>query len=212
MVTRQKIRKSLKYSFIDGIFFSIMFGFGDSYFNPFAIFLKATNFQIGLLSSLPGLMSSLLQLRTPDLTEKIGRPHIINWSVFLQASMWLFIILVPFLFPLQTASWLIVGVTIYLLLGSLAAPAWGSIMAQYLPNKKRGEYFSWRQKIHGFIAIGATFAAGYILYLFPRESVSGFLIIFGVALVCRFASWYYLTRMYEPPLEQKAQPAGDCSG
>ena len=177
-----------------------MFGFGDSYLTPYAIMLKATNFQIGLLSSLPGLLSSLLQIPAPLCTEKVGRARIMKWGVFIQAMMWLPILLVPYLFHRHAAGWLIVAVTFYLLAGSVAGPAWGSIMSQYLPAKKRGEYFSWRQKIHGAIALVATFSAGYILYLLPRTSITGFSIIFGVALVCRFISWHYLSRMHEPRL------------
>lgn len=202
---KDKIRNSLKFSFLDGTFFSVMFGFGDSYFNPFAIALKATNFQIGLLSSLPGLISSLFQIRAPDWTEKIGRSKIMNAGVFVQSLMWLPIILCPFILPSNPATFLILAVTIYQLSVSLAAPAWSSIMCQYLPYKKRGAYFSWRQRTHGTFALVSTFAAGYILYLFPRQSINGFILIFSIAMICRFLSWYYVTRMYEPKLWQKPE-------
>jgi MFS family permease len=201
------IRKSLKYSFLDGTFFSVMFGFGDSYFTPYAVALKATNVQIGLLSSLPGLVSALLQIFAPACTERAGRRRIMNWGVFIQAALWLPILLVPYLFPSTAAGWLIVAVTLYLLSSGMAGPAWGSIMSQYLPAKKRGVYFSWRQKIHGSIALAATFAAAAILFLFPRESMTGFSIIFSVALVCRFFSWYYLSRMHEPRLVCRPEAA-----
>lgn len=200
---KDKIRNSLKVSFIDGSFFAVMFGFGDSFFNPYAIFLKATNFQIGLLSSLPGLVSALLQLRTPEWTEKAGRYRIMKWGVLAQVVMWLPIVLLPYLFPSYTASWLILFVTLYLLTSSVAAPAWSSVMAQYLPACKRGQYFSWRQRIHGTITLAATFAAGYILFLFPKTVVTGFTVLFSVAFVCRFFSWYFLTRMHEPKLTCK---------
>ncbi|MHB9155621.1 MAG: MFS transporter [Endomicrobiales bacterium] len=200
---KDKIRSSLKCSFIDGSFFSVMFGFGDSYFNPYAIFLKATNFQIGLLASLPGLISSLFQIRTPDWTEKVGRYRIMKWAVLFQVLLWVPIILLPYVFHRNHAPWLILGITLYLLSSSLAAPAWSSIMSQYLPAKKRGTYFSWRQRIHGTITFTATLLAGFVLFLFPRESVYGFTAIFSVAAVCRFFSWHYLCKMHEPRLVSK---------
>jgi MFS family permease len=200
---KNKIKRSLKCSFIDGSFFSVMFGFGDSYFNPYAILLKASNFQIGLLSSLPGLLSSLVQIRTPDWTEKVGRSRIIYWGVLAQVLLWLPIILIPFLFPGNPVPWLIAAVSLYLLSSALAGPAWSSIMSQYLPARSRGRYFSWRQKILSAITVMATFAAGYVLYSFPRQSVFGFTVIFSVAMICRFFSWYFLTRMHEPRLTVK---------
>jgi MFS family permease len=200
---KDKIRNSLKYSFIDGTFFAVMFGFGDTYFSPYAILLKASIFQIGLLSSLPGLVSALLQLRTPDWTDRIGRYRIMKWGVFAQVLLWLPIILIPFLFPANPVPWLILAVTLYLLSSGLAGPAWGSIMSQYLPSKKRGQYFSWRQRIHGIIGMLATFGAGLVLQSFPRRSVYGFTLLFSVAMVMRFFSWYSLSKMYEPRLAIK---------
>lgn len=200
---KDKIRSSLKYSFIDGSFVSVMLAFGDTFINPYAIALKATNFQIGLLSSLPGLITALFQVKIPDWTEKLGRKRMINIWVFAQASMWLVILLLPYIFG-APVPFLISSVVLYSLFGALAGPAWASIMAQYLPQCKRGQYFSWRYKLHGGITLVMTFVAGYILYLFPKESLIGFTIIFSVALICRFGSWYYLRKMYEPPLRPKA--------
>jgi hypothetical protein len=52
------IRKSLKYSVTDGGFHAAMLGCGESFFVAFAVFLKASNIQIGLLGSLPLLIGS----------------------------------------------------------------------------------------------------------------------------------------------------------
>ena len=57
-----RIKKSLRYSVIDGTFAAAMIGFGESFFAVFAVFLKANNIQLGLLSSLPLLFGSLSQL------------------------------------------------------------------------------------------------------------------------------------------------------
>ena len=201
---KDKIRNSLKFSFWDGSFAAVMLGFGDSFINPYAIALKATNLQIGLLSSVPGLVSSLFQLRLPEWTEKAGRKRMMTTWVFAQAAMWLFIIGVPFVFG-TPVPFVIFGVVLYALFGAFAGPAWASILSQYLPNNKRGQYFSWRYGVHGFITVAATFAAGYILYSFPRESIYGFTVIFGAACLSRFISWYFLKKMHEPALHPKPE-------
>ena len=58
----KKIKKSLLYSVFDGSFHSAMVGFGESFFSAFAVFLKASTTQIGLLGSLPQTLGSLSQL------------------------------------------------------------------------------------------------------------------------------------------------------
>ncbi|MFH1368747.1 MAG: MFS transporter [Elusimicrobiota bacterium] len=199
---RNKIRNSLKYSFWDGSFAAMMLGFGDVFISPFAIALKASNMQIGLLSSLPGLVSSLFQIKIPDWTEKTGRKRMLFIWIFAQASMWLVILLIPYIFGVPV-PYLIGAVMLYVLFGSLAGPAWVSMMTQYLPKDKRGQYFSWRYKIHGTITLIMTFVAGYILYLFPKESITGFTIIFAVAMISRLVSWYFINKMHEIPLRMK---------
>ena len=46
------VDRSLKHSIKDGIFFSAMVGGAESYFSAFAVFLKATTAQIGVLASM----------------------------------------------------------------------------------------------------------------------------------------------------------------
>lgn len=196
-----KIRKSLKYSLIDGLFASVMQGIAENYLNPYALALKATAREIGLLVSVPGLTAAVSQLKAPDLTEKIGRRKIIDIAVFLQVLTWLPIILLPYFFLKDSpAGWLIFFVTLYALFGNIAGPAWGSIMSQYVPIKRRGSYFAWRNRIFGTVALGSVFFAGFILNSLESKIWLGFTLVFSLALLSRFISWIYLTKYYEPRL------------
>ena len=58
---RERVRKSLRYSVADGSFYSSMVGFGESFIQAFAVFLKATNFQLSLLGSLPQTLGCISQ-------------------------------------------------------------------------------------------------------------------------------------------------------
>lgn len=195
---KNKIRSSLKNSFLDGAFFSVMFGAGDSYLNPYAIWLQLTPQQIGFLSSFPGLFSSIAQYKSTAITNILGRKKTILISVFAHAFMWLAIITVFFLSD-NKGFFLIFFVTLYSIFGSFAGPAWASLMGQYIPSDKRGLYFSWRNKVLGLITLLSTFFAGIILYFFKL----GFFIIFSVAAVCRFISFFFLTKYYEPKTGNK---------
>lgn len=199
MQKQNKIRKSLRFSLLDGIFASCMVGLTTDYISPYALALKATNSQIGILSAVPNLSSSLVQLKSADLVERLkSRKKIINLFVLLHTFMLIPIIFIPYLFKWHPVAFLIIFITLFNSLNAFAGPAWSSLMSDYVPVKRRGSYFGWRNKIFVTVAVLSAFSAGFILHLFKHNVLKGFLIIFSLAFICRFISWYFLTRMYEP--------------
>lgn len=200
------VKKSLDLSIKDGVAFAATTGFGDNYINPFAVALGASNFQIGLLSSFSQLLPSLTLLKAADVTERIGnRKKIIVISVFLQAFMLLPIAMVPYLSRYLQTPLLICFFTLYLIFATFAGPAWGSLMSNLVPEGKRGAFFSKRGRIIGLITVVSAFLAGYILHLFKKQSLTGFTVIFLVAMISRYISCYFLNKMYEPPLKVKRE-------
>jgi MFS family permease len=196
-----KVHRSLKVSLFDGIFASCMTGLTADYITPYALALKAHVVQIGLLTALPNLFSSLVQLQSADFVEKAGsRKKVIGVFVFLHMLMGIPIILVPYIFKGYEVGALIVFITLFAGFNAIAAPVWLSLMSDYLPYRKRGRYFGWRNKVTGFITIACVFVAGFILQVFRADVLRGFLIILSLAFVCRFISWCFLVRMYEPPM------------
>ena len=199
-LTRQ-VNKSLKYSIADGAAYSAMLGLTQDYVVPFALALKATTAQVGLLSSMPNLATALSQLTTPRLVERTGsRKGLILPAVFLHALMWLPILLVPYLFPGQKIWWLIGLFTLSAVFGTLGNPAWGSMMADLVPEEMRGKYFGFRGRISGLVALVFFFIGGTILHFFSANIFLGFAVLFGGAMLFRLVSWHFLSRMYEPSL------------
>ena len=200
------VRKSLAHSIKDGAAFAATTGFGDNYINPFAVALGASNFQIGLLTSVSQLVPSITQLKAADITERVGsRKKIVVRSVFLQASMLLPIAIVFYLPRSFQVIALICFYALYMSFASFAGPAWSSFMADLVPEGKRGEFFSKRGRLVSQITVLSSFLAGYILNLFKKESLIGFTAIFLLAMVSRYVSCYFLGKMYEPPLEVKRE-------
>lgn len=203
---RTRVRKSLTYSIIDGTAATITNGIVENYIRPFAIALNATNFQIGLLGSFSYLLTALVQLKIPNITEKVGsRKKMVVLTVFLQALMLLPIGLIPF-YPLDfRIIALITFYSLYLVFGVSSGPPWGSLMANLVPERLRGMYFGRRDRILGFASIISCFAAGQFLHLFTERVLIAFLVIFLFGMVSRLISCYYLTRHYEPPLIVKKE-------
>jgi MFS family permease len=196
-----KVKKSLRYSILDGSANAASQGLTQDYITPFALALKATTAQIGLLSSAPSLAIAFSQLAAPMLSERVGsRKGFILRAVFIQAFLWAPILLIPYLFPGQKVWWLIGLFTLSTVAGAMTSPAWGSLMADLVPAEMRGRYFGLRGRISGIVALALFFIGGLILHFSAADIFLGFSIIFGAALLFRLVSWYFLSRMYDPPL------------
>jgi MFS family permease len=197
---KNEVRKSLKLSILDGSAYAAMLGLTQNYITPLALELKATTAQVGLLSSIPSLTMALSQLAAPDLSERAGsRKRLILPMVFMHAIMFIPILLIPFLIHTAQVWWLIGFVTLSVVLGALANPAWGSMMADLVPEQLRGRYFGYRGQIAGLITLVFFFIGGGILQLFTGINVfAGYAILFGGATLFRLLSFLFLSRMYEP--------------
>lgn len=198
---------SLRASFWDGVYASVMFGVTVNYVTPFALLIGATAFQVGVLNSLPLLFGALIQLYSDEITKKFkSRVSSITLFVFLQAVSWFFVCAVVFIPPKFRLSAFILLIIINNLLGSVVTPAWASLMSDTVDANRYGEYFSWRGKVLGFINLVSSFVAGFFLFVVPVKVV-GFLVLFAVAGVMRILSAVYLSRMddirYEQPKEKE---------
>jgi MFS family permease len=200
-ILRRNVKKSLRLSVMDGGACAAMLGLTQNYITPFALALKATTAQIGLLASLPSFAMALSQLAAPNLAERAGsRKGLILPIVFVHAFMWLPVFLLPVLFPASGVWLLIALVTVSTVSGAMANPAWGSMMADLVHEGVRGRYFSFRGRIAGFITLVFALIGGLVLQSFTGNVFIGFGIIFGGAMIFRLLSLYFLSRMYEPPL------------
>ena len=203
------VRESLRASFKDGVFASLMTGVTDHYVIPFALLLGATVQQVGLVSAFPKLLSSVSQLYAVDAVQRIGgRLKLLTRAVFTQATMLLAIAFLAWIeFPFRV-EFLLLLLVFFSISGAMTGPAWGSLMTEYIPKGKRGSYFGWRNRMLGMVNVSSMMAAGIALYWTKELShVSGFFLIFLVAASCRFVSAGYLAQMSDVP--QRRDPASD---
>ncbi|HEX9443399.1 MAG TPA: MFS transporter, partial [Candidatus Binatia bacterium] len=203
------VRESLRASFKDGVFASVMSGVTDPYFIPFALVLGATAQQVGWLSGFPQFFGSLSQLFAVQAVYRTGgRLKLIVATVSVQAALLFLIALLALAdLPHRVALFLSLLV-LFVVNGALAGPAWGSLMTEYLPKQKRGRYFGWRNRILGLVHVASMIAAGLLLYWTEAYSpLAGFFIIFAAGALARFVSAGYIARMRDVP--QKRDPAVD---
>jgi MFS family permease len=194
-------QQSLSYSIRDGVFASIQQGAGESYISPFAIFLNASNAQIGLLASIPLLIGACFQFVSVEVLNRLQkRKKIILLGAGLQAMVWIPFFWLPFLFPGYAPLLVILCATAYFLAGNFATPAWNSLMGDLVPPATRGSYFGLRSKYNSIASFAALCLGGLILHYAERTSHPwwGFFVLFSLVLFARLISVYYVSRMMEP--------------
>lgn len=211
MMSRKKIRvrESLRSSYKDGICAAFMAGVTDYYATPAALFLGATIQQIALVTALPNLLSSLSQFFSVRVIYWVGgRLKLLVRLVFSQATLILCIAMLPLLQISHRVELLLILLILSAICGGLAGPAWGSLMSDYVPAKKRGQYFGWRNRTVGAVTVASVVASGLLLNFFhQRYYGAGFWMIFTLAAAARYLSGYFISHMDEPP--HRKDPASD---
>lgn len=198
-------KRSLFFSFIDGFFASIMFGFTLNYVTPFGLALNAKNFQIGLLNALPQLFASILQLNSTRIVEySKSRLKVITTFVYLHGLTFVLTFSVLF-FPVDfRIYWFILLTVLANTFTSIAAAPWWSLMSDIVDSDRYGQYFAWRGKVLGFVSLISSFVAGYFLYL-VKNKLLGFVILFSFAGIMRLISGYFISKMTDLSLVIKPE-------
>jgi len=186
-----------------------MAGVTDYYATPAALFLGATVQQVGLITALPNLLSSLSQFFSVQVIYWVGgRLKLLVRLVLSQATLILCIAMLPLVQATHRVELLLIFLILAAMCGGLAGPAWGSLMSDYVPAKKRGQYFGWRNRSVGAVTVASVIASGLLLNFFhQRYYGAGFWMIFSLAAAARYWSGYFVSRMDEPP--HRKDPASD---
>lgn len=212
--------RTMNISIKEGSFAGISLTFGDNYIIPFALALQASSAQVGVLSSLVGIVSPTAQILGSRMMEKYSRRQILTKWVFLQALMWLSFLFLGILFVSNvfiSSPWgkifvnnelisflpilLIIFYMTYLTFGNIAGPVWFCLMGDIVPEDHRGRYFAKRNLITTAIALTATILVSLVLdyYKALGNVLIGFYLIFITGLICRSVSAKFFTIHYYPP-------------
>lgn len=203
-----KIQRSLTMSWREGIGAQTMISVMDTYMTPFALLLGASNAQIGWLVAIPNLLGSICQAFAVEAVEKAGsRLQLLVYGMAIQVSFLLpigFLVFLPFSDKL---SWLIALVAIYKTTSGVIGPAWGSLVSEYLPAHRRGDYFGWRSRILGLTTLCSVIFWGGFLYLMKKNDHAGlgFCLMFVTAAIARFISLLLMTKHADLPLHKAAE-------
>jgi MFS family permease len=196
------VDRSLRHSLWDGVYFSAMIGTAESYFSAFAVHLRASTSQIGVLAALPPLLASLMQLASAWLGRRLGkRREIIVLGALLQAGALIPLALLPLALPELAVPALILCAVVYFAGPNLGSPQWGSLMGDLVPENYRGRFFALRTRLSSLANFSALIVAGFLLEGFDTLGLTywGFVTLFLIAAMLRLASTWHLHQMHDPP-------------
>jgi len=172
-------------------------GLTSVYLVAFALVLGASNVMVGVLGALPYLANLLTQIPAARLVQILSRKKIIITFEFMSKIFWLPLLLSPFMFT-DPILFVIIFYLITKLCESFTTPALTTLIADSIPSQTRGEFISQRQKLINLFGMITMVLAGLWLQQFPKESPTGFAIMFAIGALLGIIGAFAYKKVEEP--------------
>jgi MFS family permease len=183
---------------------------GGAFITAMAIHLGASNFQIGLLASLP-ILTNIFQLLSIWLVKRYNnRRAVAVISSFLGRFPMLFAGILPFMFSTAMGLKLLLAILfIHYFFGSIAGASWNAWVKDLIPEKRLGGFFSNRTKLvtilSALLGLAISFSIDYVKGHFPAQLTYTYYGIFITGGLVGLLGVYWLAKAPEPtpmPLEE----------
>jgi MFS family permease len=179
---------------------------GGAFLTAFALAVGATNFEIGLIASI-GLASQLMQVPGLYLAQRLpNRRGLVILFASISRLLWLFVLLIPLLFPQRGATFLIFILFTAFMLGNIPGPAWNSVLRDLIPEKSLGSVFSRRMMLGNLAAMLLTLFGGYFVDFwkgqYQGQASYSYSLLFFLGLLFGLASIFFISRIPEPAIKR----------
>lgn len=185
------IQKNLRWLWFDGLFASASDNIMLNYVSLYILSLGASEFQIGLMSSISSFLAALMLFFGAVLADRVGHHKeivVLSGGVLGRLSI-LMLVFVPILFHGASVVWIAIAFSVIRDgFGNLGYPAWVSVLNEIVPLEGRGRFFGSRNFVMGIAGMITTLAAGKIITLFVHQT--GYQIVLAAAFVLGLASTY----------------------
>ncbi|RLE45860.1 hypothetical protein DRJ22_03415 [Candidatus Woesearchaeota archaeon] len=168
-----------------------------TYLVAFALELGASNTVIGLLSAIPFISLILAEFPASKLVELFSRRRITFLASLLSRLFWVLIFLFPILFK-EPLFWIVFFYFISRSVGSLATPAFWSLVGDIVPQRFRGRFLSVRMRVLGFVGMVFAAVAGVFLKQFPNGDLTGFILLFVFGVLAGVGGSLQFLRLRNP--------------
>ena len=174
-----------------------------TYLPVFLVRLDASAEQIGLLTSIPAIVSMIVLIPAGLLAERIpNQVRLRGRSGFLMRSSFLLMSIAPWVFAASAIPSVAIVLWSFRALGlAVANSAWMTVMTDAIPSHQRPRLNSIRWAMLSIVSavLAAVFGAMLDVIAFPLNYQVLFLISFAGALL----NLYFFSRIQVPPLQAK---------
>ncbi|WP_310481783.1 MFS transporter [Chamaesiphon sp. VAR_48_metabat_403] len=199
-----EIRRSLVASSIDGVFAAIYSNLTSGVLlSNFLIKLQANSFEVGILAAIPMLANVVQPLgawwgdRAQSRRNYCASVNIPARCVWILLAIGIALYTQHLLDDRATILWTMVVVSVSHLLGGLGSATWLSWMADLVPSKLRGRYFSIRNTAANLTSLIVVAIAGFWVANYPSGEIEAYQIALGVAIVAGIISMFYQWQMVD---------------
>ena len=183
IIQDEKIKRSLNTSIKEGALNAASSSIFSTFLVPLALALKATNLQVGFISTAQELATMAGQIPGAKLTAYFDRKNIWLISQIIgKIALWIPIILLPFMNLHDPVTYLMIFAAMSAFFLALRGPAWSSLMGDLVKQENRGRYFGKRNMTVGAAGVLTTLVAGFIVGSF------GFAVIFSIGIILTIIS------------------------
>lgn len=189
-----------KISIYNGMASTVAMNFSNNFFPIFAItILSATNYQVGLISSLPPLMALLMTIPAAIL---LNRAHehkkLVALSILLARIMFLFIVVVVYIPSESMQAWaFLIIVALMSVPNTVANIGWQTLISGMISESRRGEFFSDRNRLLTMVGLVSTLVIG-IVMKDQSNNITAYQILFAIAFGFGLLEAFILMKHDEP--------------
>ncbi|HEY9489323.1 MAG TPA: MFS transporter [Chryseosolibacter sp.] len=203
-LTEDQVKKGLSLVIGDGLATEAMTTFtGGAFLVALALLLGASNFQIGLLASLP-MFTNIFQLLSIWLVRRTENRRLVTVITSILARIPLVIIgIAAFYMPAGNGiNTLLFFLFFYYLFGSIAGPSWNSWMKDLVPEKNLGAYFakrtSYTQSLNVVLSLILAFTVDFVKTDFPQLELKAYATMFIGGGIIGIIGAFVLSKVQEP--------------
>jgi MFS family permease len=189
-----------KYSIKNGIAATFVLNLTNNYFALFAIsVLGATNYQVGLISSMPPFMGMFGALLGAVVLGKLEEKKKVTMGAVFFTRIFLLLMCFVVYVPEDLQIWaFLFAVGVMNLPGSFTNLSWQALIGDLIPEHRRNDFFSERNRIVTIVGMLTTLVAGIALQTVSKSWAFPYQILFFLAFLFGLFEIYYLGKHVEP--------------
>lgn len=197
----EALERNIRVNIYHGIANIMALNLASPFVGILAVKLGASDFQVGLLSSGPALVSLLSMIPGGRFIDRQPRKRkIVSVFIFLHRLFYLFVACIPF-FTEDKRAWLLVfAVAIMNIPASIANIGWQAFISKVVPMNRRAEAFAARNRLMNLAGTLMVLVTGRVIDIlgFPQ----GYQVTFTCAFLFSLGELWVLSRVDEPAPEE----------